>query len=212
MAQTGGQVREKSSVWMGNCFSHQLPLIPRPVLGKQLFFTEFTEYLELERTHKDHCVSTLDPAQETPKQSHPVLESVVQILLTLFLMALILHKMRDPQLHIPGKPPLCSLGRTHTVFLMQGCSSSHSWLWEWTFWKVPVLWIAPGRQLPLSGKQFLAALEEGAQQQLKCSTLASDSWQRTSDTMVTLAWREALGGTWLDPAHAGDTGCSREEP
>lgn len=70
-------------MWRGNCFSHQLPWIPHPVLGKQLFFTEFTEYLKLERTHKDHCVPTLCPAQDTPKQSHPVPESVVQTLLTL---------------------------------------------------------------------------------------------------------------------------------
>lgn len=46
-------------MWKGSCSSHQLPLIPHPVLWKQLFFTEFMEYLKLERTHKDHYVQLL---------------------------------------------------------------------------------------------------------------------------------------------------------
>lgn len=81
---------------------------------------------------------------------------------------------------------------------MQDCSSSRSWLWEWTFWKVPALWIAPGTQSPLPGKQFLGAPEEGAQQQLKRSTLASaelaeNKWHN-SDTGLERLW---VAPSWI---------------
>lgn len=115
-------------MWRGSCSSHQLPLIPLPVLRKQLFFIGFIEYPELERTHKDHCVQL--PALHRRPANNP----------TLSLKALSKHSLNfsnprgtypsqnegstDPQLHIPGKLPLCSLGRIHPVFLMQGCSSS----------------------------------------------------------------------------------------
>lgn len=46
-------------MWSGSRSSHELPLIPHPVLGKQLFFTEFIKYLKLEWTHKDHCIQLL---------------------------------------------------------------------------------------------------------------------------------------------------------
>lgn len=149
-------------MWRESCSSHQRPLSPHPVLGKQLFFTRFIEYPELERTPKDHCVQLL-ALHRRPPNNPTLCLSVVQTLPKLLQSSghLILHKTRDPQLHIPGKLPLCWLGRTCPVFLLQGCSSCHSWLWEWEFWKVPALWITHQEQShPFQESNFLQLLRK----------------------------------------------------
>lgn len=66
----------------GSCSSHQLPLIPHPVLWNQLFFTEFMEYLKLERTHKDHYVQ-LSALHWRPPNNPTLCLNVVQTLLKL---------------------------------------------------------------------------------------------------------------------------------
>lgn len=108
-------------------------------------------------------------------------------------MALILHKTRDPQLHIPGKAPLCSLGESTQYFLCRTAAAPAPGYGNGHFGRCQPFGLHQEHSHPFQESNFLELLRKELSSSWNVQLWPLLSWQRTSGTTVTLAWR---GSGW----------------